>query len=255
MPAVRTPLIAGNWKLNKTSTEAYKLVTDMLPGLRYIKGVEKLLCPPFTALMAVSRLIKDTDIQLGAQNMHWEEKGAYTGEISPVMLTEYCQYVILGHSERRAYFGETDQQINRKVHSALVNHLKPILCVGETLDENEAGRAAGVVSRQVREALLGVDVLDVAQIVIAYEPVWAIGTGRAATADVANTLVQNVIRPTLTSLFDEGIAQSIRVLYGGSVDATNARQFFQQPEIDGALVGGASLNPRAFIAIVEAAQI
>jgi len=254
MPVARVPLVAGNWKLNKTSTEAYKLVAEMLPGLRNIKGVEKLLCPPFTALMAVSRLIKDTDIRLGAQNMYWEEKGAYTGEISPVMLAEYCQYVILGHSERRAYFGETNEHINRKVRAAIAHHLKPIICVGETLEENEAGRTAGVVSRQVREALLGVDILDVDRIVIAYEPVWAIGTGRAATADVANTLIQNVIRPTLGSLFDEKVAQSVRVLYGGSVDAGNARKFFQQPEIDGALVGGASLIAGAFVAIVEAAQ-
>jgi len=254
MPVARVPLVAGNWKLNKTSTEAYKLVAEMLPGLRNIKGVEKLLCPPFTALMAVSRLIKDTDIRLGAQNMYWEEKGAYTGEISPVMLAEYCQYVILGHSERRAYFGETNEHINRKVRAAIAHHLKPIICVGETLEENEAGRTAGVVSRQVREALLGVDILDVDRIVIAYEPVWAIGTGRAATADVANTLIQNVIRPTLGSLFDEKVVQSVRVLYGGSVDAGNAGKFFQRPEIDGALVGGASLNAGAFVAIVEAAQ-
>lgn len=254
MSSGRVALIAGNWKLNKTSTEAYKLVAEMLPSLRNTKGVEKLLCPPFTTLMAVSRLIKDTDICLGAQNMYWEEKGAYTGEISPVMLAEYCQYVILGHSERRAYFGETNEQINRKVQAAVAHHLKPIICVGETLDENEAGRAAGVVSKQIREALLGMDILDADQIVIAYEPIWAIGTGRAATAKVVNNLFQNVIRPTLGSLFDERIAKSVRVLYGGSVDAGNARNFFQQSEIDGALVGGASLNARAFVTIVEAAQ-
>jgi len=254
MPVARVPLIAGNWKLNKTSTEAYKLVTDMLPGLRNVKGIEKLLCPPFTALMVVSRLIKDTDICLGAQNMYWEEKGSYTGEISPAMVAEYCQYVILGHSERRAYFNETNQQINRKIRAAMAHQLTPILCVGETLDENEAGRAAGVVSRQIREALIGVDILDIDRIVIAYEPVWAIGTGRAATAQTANTLIQNVIRPTLENLFDERIAQIVRILYGGSVGANNAREFFQQPEIDGALVGGASLNAQAFVAIAEAVQ-
>ena len=252
---MRVPLIAGNWKLNKTVTEAYKLVAEMMPGLRNIKGVEKLLCPPFTALMAVSRLIKDTDIHLGAQNMYWEEKGAYTGEISPAMLAEFCQYVILGHSERRAYFGETNEQVNRKVRAALAHRLIPVICVGETLEENEAGRAAGVVSRQVREALLGVDLLAVpASIVIAYEPVWAIGTGRAATAEGANTLIRNVIRPTIASMFGENLAQSVRVLYGGSVNADNATEFFRQPEIDGALVGGASLDARAFVAIVEAAQ-
>jgi len=254
MHAMRVPLIAGNWKLNKTSTEAYKLAAEMLPGLRNIRGVEKLLCPPFTALMAVFRLIKDSDIRLGAQNMYWEEQGAYTGEISPRMLAEFCQYVILGHSERRTYFGETDEQVNRKVRAAIAHHLMPIICVGETLEENEAGRAAGVVSRQVREALVGLDILDAERIVIAYEPVWAIGTGRAATAAGANTLIRNVIRPTLASLFGEDIAQSVRVLYGGSVDPGNAGDFFSQPEIDGALVGGASLNARSFIDIVEAAQ-
>jgi len=254
MPAIRVPLIAGNWKLNKTSTEAYKLVAEMLPGLRNIRGVEKLLCPPFTALMAVFRLIKDSDIRLGAQNMYWEEQGAYTGEISPRMLAEFCQYVILGHSERRTYFGETNEQVNRKVRAAIAHHLMPLICVGETLEENEVGRAAGVVSRQVREALVGLDILDAEQIVIAYEPVWAIGTGRAATATGANTLIRNVIRPTLASLFGENIAQSVRVLYGGSVDPGNAGDFFSQPEIDGALVGGASLKARFFIEIVEAAQ-
>jgi len=254
MPAMRVPLIAGNWKLNKTTTEAYKLVAEMLPGLMNIRGVEKLLCPPFTALMAVSRLIKDSDIRLGAQNMYWEEQGAYTGEISPRMLAEFCQYVILGHSERRTYFGESNEQVNRKVRAAIAHHLMPLICVGETLEENEVGRAAGVISRQVREALLGLDILDAERIVIAYEPVWAIGTGRAATAAGANTLIRNVIRPTLASLFGEDIAQSVRVLYGGSVDPGNAGDFFRQPEIDGALVGGASLKARSFIDIVEAAQ-
>ena len=252
---MRIPLVAGNWKLNKTATEAYKFVAELIPGLRTIRGVEKLLCPPFTALMAVSRLIKDTDVRLGAQNMYWEEKGAYTGEVSPAMLAEFCQYVILGHSERRSLFGETNQQVNRKARAALAHHLTPIICVGETLEENEAGRAAGVVSLQLREALLGLDLLARPDpIVIAYEPVWAIGTGRAATAEGANTLIRNVIRPTISGIFGEGLADSTRVLYGGSVDSNNAREVLSQPEIDGALVGGASLNASAFVAIVEAAR-
>jgi triosephosphate isomerase len=252
---VRVPLVAGNWKLNKTATEAYKLVAEMLPGLRIVKGVEKLVCPPFTALMAVSRLIKDTDIRLGAQDMYWEDKGAFTGEISAPMLTEFCQYVILGHSERRTYFGETNETVNHKVRAALTHGLIPLVCVGETLEENEAGRAAGVVSRQVHEALTGVDVLDTNKIVIAYEPIWAIGTGRAATAEGVNTLIRNVIRPTIGGLFGEGVAQGVRILYGGSVDPGNVALFFGQPEIDGALVGGASLKARSFIEIVEAAQV
>ncbi|MFH2103719.1 MAG: triose-phosphate isomerase [Chloroflexota bacterium] len=247
------PLVAGNWKLNKTAVEAYKLVAEMLPGLRLVTGVEKLVCPPFTALMTVSRLIKDTDIKLGAQNMTWEEQGAYTGEISPRMLAEFCQYVILGHSERRAYYAETDAVVNRKVHAALAHGLAPIVCVGETLEQNEAGQAAGVVSRQVRECLAGLDPGAACQLVIAYEPVWAIGTGRAATAEGVNTFLRNAIRPVVAGLYGDEFSRGLRILYGGSVGPANAGEFFRQPEIAGALVGGASLEAKAFIAIVEAA--
>jgi len=204
--------------------------------------------------MAVSRLIKDVDIRLGAQDMFWEDKGAFTGEISAPMLAEFCQYVILGHSERRTYFGETNETVNRKMRAALTHGLIPLVCVGETLEENEAGRAAGVVSRQAHEALAGIDILDANKIVIAYEPVWAIGTGRAATPEEVNTLIRNVIRSTLSGLFGEEVAQCVRVLYGGSLDPDNAAQFFRQPEIDGALVGGASLRACSFVEIVEAAQ-
>jgi len=251
---MRIPLVAGNWKLNKTVIEAYKLISEMLPGLRTVKGVEKLVCPPFTALMAVSRLLKDTDISLGAQNMIWEEQGAFTGEISPRMLAEFCQYVILGHSERRAYFGETDETINRKVCAALTHKLRPIVCVGETLEENEAGVAAEVVSQQVRDCLKGAEVFTASQMVVAYEPVWAIGTGRAATAEGVNTFIRNAIRPVVAGLFGEEISQGIRVLYGGSVTPSNAGEFFRQTEIDGALVGGASLKAKSFVDIAEAAQ-
>ncbi len=251
---MRTPLVAGNWKLNKTVIEAYKLVSDMLPGLRMVKKAEKLVCPPFTALMAISRQLKDTDIALGAQNMTWEEQGAFTGEISPRMAAEFCQYVILGHSERRAYYGETDEMINRKVSAALKHKMRPIVCVGETLEENEAGIAADVVSRQVRDCLKGAEVFSASQLVIAYEPVWAIGTGRAATADGVNTFIRNAIRPVVEGLFGEEISQGVRVLYGGSVNASNAGEFFRQAEIDGALVGGASLKAKSFVEIVEAAQ-
>jgi triosephosphate isomerase (TIM) len=255
MATSRLPLVAGNWKLNKTATEAYKLVAEMLPGLRSIKGVEKLVCPPFTALMAVSRLIMDSDLRLGAQDVYWEDRGAYTGEISARMLAEFCQYVIIGHSERRTYFGETNETVNRKVRAALAQALIPLICVGENLEQNEAGQAAGVVSRQVHEALAGLDIQEAGRIVIAYEPVWAIGTGRAATAEAVNMLIRNVIRPTVGGLFGEEIAQGVRVLYGGSVDPDNAAQFFRQPEIDGALVGGASLKARSFVGIVEAAKV
>jgi len=250
---MRTPLVAGNWKLNKTVAEARQLVTDMLPGLRAVNGVEKLLCPPYTALTTVAGLLEGSDVALGAQNLYWETEGAFTGEISAPMLAEFCQYVIIGHSERRAYFGETDETVNRKVKVALAHGLTPIVCVGETLEENEAGRAAEVVSRQVRDGLVDCSVITGNDLVIAYEPVWAIGTGRAATAEGANLLIRNVIRPTLVGLFGDEVTQRVRVQYGGSVKPDNAAEFFRQPEIDGALVGGASLKADAFVGIVEAA--
>jgi triosephosphate isomerase len=256
---MRTPLVAGNWKLNKTVLEAEELARALLPGLAAVSGVESLLCPPFTALSAVSRMLAGSDVKLGAQDVYWEASGAYTGEISPAMLAEFCQYVIIGHSERRAYFHETDATVNRKAKAALQGGLIPLVCVGETLEENEAGRAAEVVSRQVSEGLAGLPVPGGGQdetsfrLVIAYEPVWAIGTGKAATAEGADTLIRNVIRPTLAGLFGEEAARSIRVLYGGSVTPANAAEFFKMPEIDGALVGGASLKAPDFIGIAEAA--
>jgi triosephosphate isomerase len=249
----RRPFVAGNWKMFKTVAEARHLVSELIPGLQAIEGVEKVLCPPFTALLAVRALLEGTQIGLGGQNLHWEPSGAYTGEISPVMLAEVCQYVIIGHSERRAYFGETDETVQRKARAALEHGLMPIVCVGETLEENEAGRTAEVVSRQVRDGLEGLDLSD-AGVVIAYEPVWAIGTGRAATSEGANAVVAEVIRPALAELFGPNIARAVRVLYGGSVKASNAEEFFQQAEIDGALVGGASLKASEFIPIVQAAS-
>lgn len=257
---MRKPFIAGNWKMYMTVAEARHLVSEMVPGLQAVEGVEKALCPPFTALLAVRALLEGTEIGLGAQNMHWEASGAFTGEVSAPMLAELCQYVIIGHSERRAYFGETDQSVNRKVQAALAHGLTPIVCVGETLEENEAGRTEEVVSTQLRQGLTGLvlgndDVqASAGSLVIAYEPVWAIGTGRAATAQGANHVVANMIRPVLAELFGADAASAIRVQYGGSVKAANARDFFAQPEIDGALVGGASLKAAEFLAIVQAAQ-
>lgn len=242
-----------------TVAEARHLVSEMVPGLQAISGVEKVICPPFTDLLAVRALLEGTDIGLGAQNMHWEVSGAFTGEISPPMLAEICQYVILGHSERRLYFAETDENVNRKVHAAQAHGLTPIVCVGETLEENEAGRTAEVVARQLQQGLRGLDmssvgVGDVARmLVIAYEPVWAIGTGRAATAEGANAVIALGIRPLLAEMFGDAVAHAVRVLYGGSVKASNAAEFFQQPEIDGALVGGACLKISEFIPIVQAA--
>jgi triosephosphate isomerase len=251
---MRTPIVAGNWKMNKTVEEARSLVLSMSLKLREIEGVEKVLCPPFPALLAVSAMLQGTNIGLGAQNMHWEEKGAYTGEIAPNMVAEFCQYVIIGHSERRAYFGETDQTVNRKVHAALTHGLILIVCVGETEDEYESGRTGEVVRRQISQGLADVDPARAAGLVIAYEPVWAIGTGKASSAENANAVLADHIRPVLAGLFGADTAQAIRIQYGGSVTASNADEFFSQPEIDGALVGGASLKVDEFIGIVKAAS-
>jgi triosephosphate isomerase len=252
---MRKPFVAGNWKMFKTVAETRHLISELVPALQVVEGVEKVLCPPFTSLLAAAALLEGTDIGLGAQNMHWELSGAFTGEISPTMLSELCQYVILGHSERRAYFGETDEMVNRKVQAALAHELIPIVCVGETLAENEAGRTAEVVVRQVKLGLANLALsADVGTpFVIAYEPVWAIGTGRAATAEGASTVVRDVIRPALAELFGTTAAQAVRVLYGGSVNAKNAAEFFTETEIDGALVGGASLKAAEFTQIVQAA--
>ncbi len=249
----RTPLVAGNWKMNKTVAEARELIAHLAPDLRDVTGVEKVICPPFPALLAVSAQLAGTDIGLGAQDMHWEEKGAFTGQVAPNMVKELCNYVIIGHSERRAYFGETDETVNKKLRAAQKFDLTPILCVGETLDEYESGRTSERVGRQLRLGLADSDPALAARIVIAYEPVWAIGTGRASTRDNAESVVRDVIRPALTDLFGADTAQSIRVLYGGSVTAANAAEYFASPEIDGALVGGASLKPEDFLAITRAA--
>jgi triosephosphate isomerase len=221
--------------------------------LREIKGAEKVLCPPFPALLAVSALLQGTDIGLGAQNLHWEEKGAFTGEVAPNMVAEFCQYVIIGHSERRAYFGETDETVNKKVHAALAHDLTPIICVGESLEENESGRTGEVVRRQISQGLADVDPAKAADLIIAYEPIWAIGTGRASSGENANAVLADHIRPALADLFGAETAQAIRIQYGGSVTGANADEFFGQPEIDGALVGGASLKVDDFVAIAQAA--
>jgi len=239
--------------MNKTIAEARALVTEMGPALRAVKGVEKVLCPPFMALFPVAALLEGTDIGLGAQDMHWAEKGAFTGEVAAGMVAEFCHYVILGHSERRTYFGETDESVNKKTLAALASHLVPIVCVGETLAEYESGKTAEVVSRQMRDGLKGLDPEIVPTLVVAYEPVWAIGTGKASTGANANQVVGDFIRKTLAGMYGEGPAQAVRVLYGGSVTGANAAEFFGQSDIDGALVGGASLKVDDFLAIVKAA--
>ena len=253
---MRKPIVAGNWKMNKNIAEARQLVSELVPGLEPIEGVDKVLCPPSTDLLAVAALIEGTDIGLGAQNMYWELSGAYTGEISPTMVAEYCQYVIIGHSERRKYFGETDETVNLKLQAALAHGLIPIVCVGETLDEFEAGRTDEVVARQVRNGFLGLSKWvekGIAPFVIAYEPIWAIGTGRASTCENASGVISRVIRPTLGEIFDQETAEAVRVLYGGSVKGNNAAEYFNDPQIDGGLVGGASLKAEDFIEITKAA--
>ena len=253
---MRTPIIAGNWKMNKTIREAIQLVLAMKDELDAIQGIEKVLCPPFTALSAVKLLVAGSSIKVGAQDIFWEEKGAYTGEISPVMLKELCDYVIIGHSERRKYFGETDEGVNRKVKAALAHGLIPIICVGENLEENEAGLTEKVVTRQVKGALEGVPAHEVEKLVIAYEPVWAIGTGKPATPEGAQAVIGGTIRKLLAEMYGEGVARKVRIQYGGSVNPANIGGFIAQPDIDGALVGGASLRAKDFVEIIRmAAQV
>ena len=248
---MRTPMVAGNWKMNKTVAEARDLVNTIRAKLGEIANVEKVLCPPFLAIPAVADLLAGSGIGLGAQNLHWEEKGAFTGEVAPNMVKEFCQYVIIGHSERRAYFGETDESVNKKLRAAMKAGLIPIVCVGETLEQYEAGSTADVVRRQIKGGLANVDAPS--KVVVAYEPVWAIGTGKASSGENANTVHQQFIRPALSELYGAQAADAIRILYGGSVTAANAAEFFAYPDIDGALVGGASLKPDEFVAITKAA--
>jgi triosephosphate isomerase len=234
--------------MNTKLSEAVILVKSMLGRLDGIKGVEKVICPPFVSLATIKEIIENSSIELGAQNMHFEESGAYTGEISPLMLVDLCEYVILGHSERRQYFAETDEVINKKVRAALKVGLKPILCVGERLEENEAGRTGEIITKQVKAALREID--SPSELVIAYEPIWAIGTGKAATGKQANDTI-GIIRNLIAEIYNDNIAQQIRILYGGSVTSANIAEFISQPEIDGALVGGASLKANEFVSIVE----
>ncbi len=250
---MRTPFVAGNWKMNKTIVETRELVSAMKPVLSGIAGVEKVFCPPFMSLAEASALLADSGIGLGAQNMHWEEKGAFTGEVAPGMVKELCSYVILGHSERRAYFGETDEIVNRKLLAAQKFGLIPIVCVGETLEQYESNQTRDVVMSQTSLGLKGVSAEFAPSIVVAYEPVWAIGTGKASNGVEANNVVKEYIRPAIAELYGEETAQAVRVLYGGSVTGANAAEFFSQPDIDGALVGGASLKVDDFAAIIKAA--
>jgi triosephosphate isomerase len=245
---VRKPLIAGNWKMNTTLEEAKSLVWAILNELEGTDGVEKVLCPPFISLAAVKELLRGTSIELGAQNMYFEDKGAYTGEISPVMLTDLCDYVIIGHSERRQHFFETDDMVNKKAKKALESGLKPIVCVGESLEDNEAGKTEQIITCQVKAGLAGIS--PTSELVIAYEPIWAIGTGRAATGKQANATI-SLIRNIIANIWNRQTAETVRILYGGSVTGNNIAEFIAELHIDGALVGGASLKSNEFVSIVK----
>lgn len=250
---MRKPIIIGNWKMNKTAEQATLLVADLLPEMQRIKNIDCVICPPFTALMVVSQMVNNTGIGVGAQDMFWESAGAFTGEVAPQMIKEFCQYVILGHSERRTLLGETDDMVNRKVKAAIDNFLIPIVCVGEKSEENESGLTEKVVERQIKKGLEGVTKDKLDSIIIAYEPVWAIGTGRAATKDDAQRVIGSIIRKLLISIYGDESAQRVRILYGGSVNGQNAAEYFSMADIDGALVGGASLKSPDFISIIRAA--
>jgi len=248
---MRVPLIAGNWKMYKTIGEAVELVEALLRDLGDTTGREVLVCPPFTALHALSPLLQETPIRLGAQDVHYELQGAFTGAISPLMLKDVgCRYVLVGHSERRQIFGEGDELINRKLRAALTNTLRPILCVGETKPQRDAGEAESVVVGQVRAGLAGVAIEALEQLVIAYEPVWAIGTGDTATPADAQAM-HATVRLTITELYDQAAADQLRIQYGGSVKPDNVDELMSQPDIDGALVGGASLKADSFLRIVQ----
>src|SRR5687767_9780250 len=251
--SIRKKLIAGNWKMNKTSADGVTLTREIVTAVGKQSDVEVVVCPPFTAIESAGKALEGSNVKLGAQNMHCEASGAFTGEISaPMLRAIFATHVILGHSERRTLFGETDELINRKVLAALKNQLRPILCVGETLSERESGSTLKVVQRQIERGLEGVSKEQASSIVIAYEPVWAIGTGKVATAEQAQE-VHAYIRGLLAKLFTEAVAQKVRILYGGSMKPTNAPELLAQKDIDGGLIGGASLETRSFVELVTAA--
>jgi triosephosphate isomerase len=248
---MRLPVIAGNWKLYKTSEEAVDLVSSLIPLLKGVTDVEIIIAPVFTVLGVVKRALKDSGLKLAAQDCFWEEEGAYTGEVSPKMLTDAgCSHVIIGHSERRQYFAETDDTVNKKLMAALDGGLVPIFCAGESLSEREAGETLTVLRKQITGGLSGIAAEHVDRVIIAYEPVWAIGTGKTATVIQAQE-AHKFIRDLLSELYGQEAADKIRILYGGSVKPENVKGLLSQPDIDGALVGGASLRAESFAAIVR----
>jgi len=250
---MRKPFIAGNWKMHKTIEEAVALVTDLQARLENVDRVDVAVCPPFPALAPVRRALEGSPIGIGAQNMHWEEAGAFTGEVAPPMLQGLCDYVILGHSERRTLFEETDEMVSRKIQAALAHGLTPIVCVGENLEQKEAGETETFVGGQVEAAFQGVTAEQAAGMVVAYEPIWAIGTGVPAHGPEAAAIIRDVVRGALARIYGDDVAQAARIQYGGSVKPGNTAEFLGETEIDGALVGGASLRAEDFAAIVQEA--
>ncbi|EOD00766.1 triose-phosphate isomerase [Caldisalinibacter kiritimatiensis] len=247
---MRTPIIAGNWKMNKTISEGVELV-NKIKDVAAKTDVEVVVCVPFVSLDAIKKELEGTEVKLGAQNMHWEESGAFTGEISPLMLKEIgIDYVVIGHSERRQYFNETDETVNKKIKAAIAHGINPIVCVGETLEQRENGEEKEVVNEQVLKALEDVEAEDVKKVVIAYEPIWAIGTGKTASSEDANEMIE-YIRSTIEGKYGVDISEEVRIQYGGSVKPKNVTDIMNQPDIDGALVGGASLKAEDFTDIVN----
>lgn len=250
---MRKPIIAGNWKMNKTVKESLELVEGLKEQLRGLQNIEVVVCPPFTSLGEVSKGIQNTNIQLGAQDVYWEDSGAYTGEVSCAMLKELdCKYVIIGHSERRAYFGETNESVNRKAKAALRHNLIPIICIGEKLEQRERGQTFEVIEDHLQNGLRDITAEQMERMVIAYEPVWAIGTGRTATPDQAQQ-AHSFIRNLLKKLYGNRISSSVRIQYGGSVRPDNIADLMAKDDVDGALVGGASLKMDSFVKIIQAA--
>jgi len=251
---MRKFIIAGNWKMNMTGAEAINLATALKDKVKSINNVDMVICPPFTALVPVNEVVQNSQLQLGAQNMHWEEAGAFTGEVTASMLINAgCRYVILGHSERREYFAETNQIINQKLRKALSTELNPILCVGEILEERKAGITEEILFDQLTECLAGIALNDISRIIIAYEPVWAIGTGVTATPEQAQS-TQAYIRQFLSRKYGKEVANQIRIQYGGSMKPDNAEELLKQPDIDGGLIGGASLKADSFAGIIQIAE-
>jgi len=248
---VRTPVIGGNWKMYKVRGEATKTVVELRDQIEDVKDVEIVVFPPFTLLETVGEILQGSKVGLGAQNMFWKEEGAYTGEISPRMLVDLgCQYVILGHSERRGYFTESNEMVNKKLQAALKFNLTPLICVGEKLEERKKGRAKEVVETQIRESLLGIEAWEGKKVIVAYEPVWAIGTGETATPEQAEEM-HSYIREILEEIWDASVANLIRIQYGGSVKPENIKELMAKKNIDGALVGGASLDSASFTRIIK----